>query len=169
MSRAEPTSSRGRPTRQTLIGTAVALWALADPVIAVVVIALAVLTRPLPVFVVAAVVLCVVNLAACRWLDRQWTVWASSYGERLEARLEKMRRGQVMRHPVKWITEGSAAWFVLAALFINVVLAVGVARLISGQPVPEGRTRTAAIVYSVFIAALYAAVGWAVGDNVQAG
>lgn len=154
--------------RQAAIGAGVAAWAFLDPLVALVVVGLAAWTRPVVVFGVAAVVLAIINLAACNWLDRQWAVWVSGHGERLEKRLEKMRNGRIMRHPVAWIASGSAFWFTLAAILVNAVVAVGCARIISGQPVGERRIRLAAITFSVFIAAFYAVVGWAVGDTIRA-
>ena len=48
-------------------------------------------------------------------------------------RLEKMGKGRIMRHPVEWIAGGSAVWFTLAAILVSAVVAVGLARIISGQ------------------------------------
>jgi hypothetical protein len=98
------------------MGTIVVAWSLLDPVIGVVIVFLAAWLRPWVVFIVAGVVLTVVNTALCTWVDRWWDLFAAGPGIKIEERLEKMRRGRFMRHPVRWITGGSAFWYSLAAM-----------------------------------------------------
>jgi hypothetical protein len=74
------------------------------------------------------------------WLSL-WDGWIAGHGERVEARLEKLRSGRITRHPVEWVRRGSVGWFALAAILLNAVVAVAVARLVGGEPVGARRVR----------------------------
>jgi hypothetical protein len=149
------------------MGTIVVAWSLLDPVIGVVIVFLAAWLRPWVVFIVAGVVLTVVNTALCTWVDRWWDLFAAGPGVKIEERLEKMRRGRVMRHPVRWITEGSAFWYSLAAMLTNAIQCVGIARIVGGAPIGQRRVRLAALSFSVFEAGLFALLGWAMSDLIH--
>jgi hypothetical protein len=113
------------------------------------------------------IVLLVVNLLCTRWLDREWDRWiAAGSGEKIEARLTKMRTGKVMRHPVRWITGGSILFVGLAALITNPVLVIVVARLVGGKPVPRGRITLASIAYAIGMSVLCCAIGFGIGEGV---
>ena len=97
-------------------------------------------------FAVAAVVLTLINGACCRWVERQWDAWIAGNAKRMETALAKRRKSRLMRHPVAWITRGSDAWFTLAAILMNPVIVIALARTIGGPPVgprpaPVGRGR----------------------------
>ena len=66
--------------------------------------------------------LIVINVACCRWVQRHWDIWIAGNGERVEAKLDKMRKSRVMKHPVAWITRGSDWWFALATAIVNPII-----------------------------------------------
>ena len=132
-----PSTDRGHSSRWTLVATIVVIWALIDPIIGLVIIFLAAWLLPWVVFLAAVVILTAVNTALCSWLDRSWGPFIAGPGKRLESRLEKMRNGRVMRHPVRWITEGSSIGYSIAAMLTNAITCVGLARVIGGKPVGQ--------------------------------
>ena len=160
--------AQAQPARPKLVATIAVTWGLIDPLIGLVIVFLAAWLRPWVVFIVAAIVLTLVNTALCTWVDRWWDLFAAGPGRKIEERLEKMRRGRIMRHPVRWITEGSAFWYSLAAMLTNAIQCVGIARIVGGAPVGQRRVRLAAVSFSVFEAGLFALLGWAMGDIIRA-
>jgi uncharacterized membrane protein len=120
------------------------------------------------VFVVAVVVIALINLASCTWVDREWETFASGPGKRVEKRLDKMRKSKTMRHPVEWITRGSAGWYALAAALINAITVTALARIIGGKPVGQRRVQLAAIAYAVFFAGIFTLIGIGLGDLIRA-
>ena len=78
-------------------------------------------------FSVAAGALTVVNIACCNWMQRRWDSWIRGYGAKLERRLDKLRRGRLLRYPVGWITRDSDVWLTIAAGLIGTVIVVAVA------------------------------------------
>lgn len=92
---------------------------------------------------------------------------ASKFGPRLDRRLDKMRSGRVMRHPVAWITSGSDAWFGLAAALTNAITTVAVAHLVSGKPVSLRRVFIASASFSAFVAGLGAVLGLLLRDVIR--
>jgi hypothetical protein len=100
------------PGRTAAVGTSIALYATFDSLISgVPIAALAALLPPLIVFGAAAALLTLLNIACCNWVERQWVGFVAGNAKRLEAKLDKMRKSPVMRHPVAWITRGSDAWY----------------------------------------------------------
>jgi hypothetical protein len=73
-----------------------------------------------------------------------------------------------MRHPVKWITDGSAFWYSIAAMLTNAITCVAIARVVGGEPIGGRRVRLAAVSFSIFEAGLFALIGWAMGDVIRA-
>jgi hypothetical protein len=112
----------------------------------------------------AAAVLTFVNIACCNWLQRRWQAWIQGHGAKLEAKLEKLRRGRLLKHPVGWITRDSDVWFTVAAGLIGTVIVVAVARLAGSTTVGPRRVLFASLAYSVGFAATYTAVGLGIGD-----
>ncbi len=151
--------------RTGVVGTLIGFYAFFDALMTGLPVAvLAALLNPIIVFAAAAVLLTFLNIAASNWIERQWDVWITGNSKRLDARLTKMRKSWLMRHPAEWITRGSDGWFALAAALVNTVLIVALARVITGQPSSERRIRLGSIAYSVFFAATFAFTGWIVGD-----
>jgi hypothetical protein len=89
-------------------------------------------------------------------------------GKQVERRLEKLRKGRVMRHVVAWISGGSDGWFALAAALTNAITTVGAARMITGSPVSQRRILIASASCAVFVAGLGALLGIALGDVLRA-
>jgi hypothetical protein len=87
--------------RTGTMGTVVAGYALFDVIpIAVIVVGLtAWFERPQILVVVTAVALIVINVACCRWLQRHWDGWIAGNCKRIDAKLEKMCKGSMMKHP----------------------------------------------------------------------
>lgn len=145
------------------------LWWGLDALVQLIVILLAVWLNALVVFVAALIVLTVVNTACCNWIESRWDGWiSSSFGTRMERKLEKMRAGRVMRHPVDWITRGSDAWFDLAAALTNAITTVTIAHLVTGQPVGQRRVRIASVWFAAFVAGLGSLLGLLLRDAIRA-
>ncbi len=115
-------------------------------------------------FGVAAGLLTSINIACCNWVQRSWDSWIHGRGAKLEARLEKRRRGRLLKHPLGWITRDSDVWLTIAAGLIGTVIVVAVARLAGGKPVGHRRVVFASVAYSVGFAATYTGVGVGIGD-----
>jgi hypothetical protein len=134
MENASPAPAKsGLKGRNALIGTIVAAYAIFDfddPVMLAVLVA-AVFLNPLFVFVGAVFLILAFNLWACRWIDREWDGWAAGErGQKIEAKLTKMRTGRFMSHPVRWVTSDSSFLFAFGATIINPALVTVVARLL---------------------------------------
>jgi hypothetical protein len=160
-------SSRGfaQSARVALIGGAVTAYALLDAyVLGPVVIEASAWFDPFVVFGVATAVLTLVNVACCSWLERRGDDHAPG---RIEARLERLGSSRLMRRPVQWITRGSSASFVLAAVIVNAIFVVGVARFLGGGPVDRRRIMLASAAYSITFAAFFVAVGFGAGDAIR--
>jgi uncharacterized membrane protein (Fun14 family) len=156
--------------RTGAIGTLVAGYALFDVIpIAVIVVGLtAWFERPLVLFAITAVALIVLNVACCRWLQRHWDTWIEGNGKRIEAKLDKMRKGRVMKHPVAWITRGSDWWYALATAIVNPIIVVVAARVVGGQPISERRIMIASVAYALPMAAVFTVTGYALGEALRA-
>ena len=134
---AAPSTHRGAGAARTgIAGTIVAAVAFFDGVfIGAPIAVLAASFRPLLVYIVATLVVIVLVIGCCRWVDRRWDDWFSGNGTRIEKRLEKMRESRLMAHPVAWIQRGSDRWYALAAAVANPILVATFARFVGGEPV----------------------------------
>ena len=162
MERNSSASTVGKKVRTGAVGTLVAGYALFDviPIAVVVIVLTAWFEHPPILFAITAVALVVINIACCRWLQRHWESWTTAgTGNRVEAKLEKMRQSRVMKHPVAWITRGSDWWFALATAIVNPIIVVAAARTIGGQPISERRILIASIAYAVPMAAIFTLTG----------
>lgn len=152
-----------------LIGTTVGVYAfLDDLLLGPILIGVTVWVPWYLTFGVAAGLFTVTNIACCNWMQRSWDIWIRGHGARLEARLEKLRRGRLLRHPLGWITRDSDVWLTVAAGLIGTVIVVAVARLAGSKPVEQRRIVFASVAYSVGFAATYTGVGVGIGDLVHA-
>jgi hypothetical protein len=118
-------------------------------------------------FAIAAGALTFINIVCCNWLQRSWDDWIRGYGAKLKARLEKLRRGRVLRHPLGWITRDSVVLITIAAGLIGTVIVVAVIRLAGSKPIGQRRILFASIAYSVGFAATYTGVGVAIKQLVR--
>jgi hypothetical protein len=132
-----------------------------------IVIALAAVLPALLTFAITAGFYSLVQYAACRWLLRRWDAWISGNGRRLEGRLEKWRKGRILKYPVNWITHGSIFWFGLASVIFASVVVVAVAQLASDEPVPHRRVILSSAIYGIWFAALYTSIGYGVGEGTR--
>jgi hypothetical protein len=114
------------------------------------------------VFGISAGVLTVVNIACCNWLQGSWDEWIQGHGQKLEERLEKLRRGRILRHPLGWITHDSTVMITIAAGLIGTVIVVAVIRLAGSAPIGPRRILFGSLAYSIGFAATYTGVGVAV-------
>jgi uncharacterized membrane protein YeaQ/YmgE (transglycosylase-associated protein family) len=119
------------------------------------------------VFGIAAGVLTFVNIACCAWMQQRWDDWVRGYGAKLEARLEKLRRGRLLKHPLGWIARDSTILLTIAAGLIGTVIVVAVTRLAGSKPVGRRRVLFASVAYSVGFAATYTGVGVAIENLVR--
>jgi hypothetical protein len=150
-----------------LTGGAISAYALLDAyVLGPVVIELSAWLDPFVVFGVAAAVLTLINIACCSWLERRGH--GPDKPSRVEARLERIGSSRLMRRPVRWIADGSAAWLVLSAVIVNAIFVVGVARFVGGRRVARRRILLASAAYSISFAAFFVAVGFGTGGAIRA-
>jgi hypothetical protein len=150
---------RGSKARTVAIGTAVAAYTLLDAyTIGILILVLATWANPLVVFLVAAVTLTPVNLAASSWVNRAWDAW-TPHGGGLEERIDRLRSGRWSSHAVGWVTRSSVRWYMLAATLLNATVTVALTRSITGQAVDARRIRLGAMAYSTFFAAMFTLTG----------
>jgi hypothetical protein len=147
-----------------LIGALVGAYAIFDSLVLIVVlITLIALLDPLGVFLGGILIICLLNLACCQWLDRRWFAWiASGGGRRLEKRLMGLREREGMQRPIGWITGGSTALFAAAAAVINPILVIGAGRMFGGKPVGDRKIFVASLSYAVVVSTLYLLVAIAI-------
>jgi hypothetical protein len=152
-----------------LVGAAVSAYAFLDDLfLGPILVALAAWLPWYVTLVVAASVLVFVNIACCNWVQGSWESWIHGNGARLEARLERMRNGRLLKYPIRWVTRDSTVWFTIAAGLIGTVIVVGVNRLIGGHSVGHRRVLFGSISYSVGFAATYSGIGLGLGDLIRA-
>ena len=166
-----PTSTHrvGRAARTGVVGTVVAAFAFFDGVfIGAPIALLAASFRPLLVFSVGAVVVIVLVIACCSWVDRRWDDWLAGSGKRMETRLEGMRASRLLRHPVAWAQRGSDGMYALAAAVANPILVGGLTRFAAGEPIGERRIVLGAVAYAIPYVAMWSIVGFALGDTIRA-
>ncbi|HET6683166.1 MAG TPA: hypothetical protein VFG75_05675 [Gaiella sp.] len=166
----EPADTAAARGRSGLIGTLVAGIAFFDAVVlgAPIAVAAAVLGRPLLVFGVAAVVIVVLVVGCCRWLDHRWDAWFTRNGARLERSLESMRSSRLLKHPVAWIQRGSERSYAFAAAVANPILVAVFARSLSGEPVGERKQLLGAVAYAIPYAAMWTLIGFALAGAFNA-
>jgi hypothetical protein len=155
-----PVLSRG----DAVIGTLVGAYAIFDSLVLVaVLIGLIARLDPLGVFLGGILIISLLNVVCCGWLDRRWFAWiASGGGRKLEGRLTSLRERDSMQRPIGWITGGSAALFAAAAAVINPVLVVGAGRMFGGKPVGSRKILFASVSYAVVVSTLYLLVAIAI-------
>jgi hypothetical protein len=167
----EPRSSTGRvggAARSSAIGTAVGAFAFFDGVFLGVPIALLAATfGPVLVYAVATIVVILIVIACCSWVDRRWDDWFSGHGRRIETRLGAMRASRLMRHPVAWIQNGSDRWYAFAAAVANPILVAALARFIGGRPIGRRRILLGAVAYALPYVAMWTLVGFALGATLR--
>jgi hypothetical protein len=129
---------------------------------------LAVSLGPLPVFLGAAVVVSLLCIACCGWVNRRWDQWSAGNGSRLTKRLEAMQGSRLMRRPVAWIERGSDRAYALAAAVGNPILVATFARLVGGGPVSERRILLGSVAYAIPYAAMWCVFGLVLGSAVRA-
>jgi hypothetical protein len=147
------------------IGAVVAVYAFLDDLILGPI--LVGLTLWVPWFLtlgVSAGALTFLNIGCCNWLQRSWDTWIRGHGAALEAKLEQLRRGRLLRHPLHWITRDSDVWLTIAAGLIGTVIVVAVTRLAGAAPVGRRRIVFASAAYSIGFAATYTGVGVGLDD-----
>jgi hypothetical protein len=162
----EGSTSVGDAANGNRIGALIGVYAgVGAYVIGIALMVAATATTALIVFIVAVVALIPVNIAACTWIDRHPGAWTGGVGSaRIEARIRTVREDRILRHSAAWATRASVGWFTLAAILLNAVTAVVLGRVLGGQPVGPRKVHAASIGYSMCFAAVYCAVGFAVGD-----
>lgn len=159
----------GGAARTSVIGTVVGAFAFFDGVFLGAPIALLAATfRPAVVYAVATVVVILLVIACCSWVDRRWDDWFSGHGKRIETRLEAMRASRLMSHPVAWIQNGSDRWYAFAAAVANPILIAALARFIGGQPIGKRRILLGAVAYALPYVAMWTIVGFALGGTLRA-
>jgi hypothetical protein len=159
----------GGAARSSVIGTVVGAFAFFDGVfLGAPIAALAATFRPALVYAVATVVVILLVIACCSWVDRRWDEWFSGHGKRIERRLETMRASRLMSHPVAWIQSGSDRGYAFAAAVANPILIAALARFIGGKPIGERRILLGAVAYAIPYVAMWTIVGFALGGTLRA-
>lgn len=153
----------------TLVGVAFigAIGFADDWTVGPIVVALGALLPALPTFVIAAGAYGLVQYGTCEWMQRRWGDWIGKRGRRIEAQLERWRRGRILRHPARWITRDSIFLFVLASVIFAPVIVVAIARISSDRPISRRRMLLSCAIYGVWFAALYTAIGYGIGIEVR--
>jgi hypothetical protein len=155
--------------RTGLVGTLVAAFAFFDSVLLGAPIALlAASFRPSLVYVGATVVVVLLVIGSCRWLDRHWEDWFSRRGARIEHRLESMRASRLLAHPVAWLQRGSDRSYAFAAAVANPILVAALSRVIAGSAVGDRRVVLGAVAYAIPYVAMWSIVGYALGRSLGA-
>jgi len=155
--------------RTGVVGTIVAAFAFFDAALLGMPIALlATSLRPLFVFAVGAILVTLLSIACCRWLDHRWDDWSTGHGARLEKRLDAMRGSRLMSRPVAWIQHGSDRLYALAAAIVNPILVVALARSVGGNAVGERRIVLGSAAYAVPYVAMWTFVGFALAGTISA-
>ncbi len=155
---------RGR-TGAVAVGALIgALSIFAALIFAVPILILAMNFNALIVFAVAFVMLILINLWACNWIDRNWDQWIA--GTRFEVRMQKVRNGKRAKRPTDWINRGSDRGFALATALLDAIQVIALTRLITGRPAGTRRIVLASIVYSLVFAGLYSLIGFALGSAI---
>ena len=163
-----PTSAARTTIRTTVMGTLVVIYGMFDTLLmGVPIVLLAAWLNPLVVFVVAGIGVTAADGLCCTWLDREWDRWFAGSGRRLEAKLEHVRTGRLLRHPVDWIEHGSDGKFALGAAITNAIIATVISRLLTGAPVAPRRILLASFAYGAFFTGLYAFVGFLLGSALR--
>ena len=156
----ESTQRVGSAARAGVLGTIVGAFAFFDGVFLGAPIAvLAASFRPALVYAIAVVVVILLGIACCSWVERRWDDWFSGNGKRIETRLEAMRASRLMQHPVAWIQRGSDRWYAFAAAVANPILIAALARFIGGKPIGERRIVLGAVAYAIPYVAMWTLVG----------
>ena len=151
-----------------VIGTLVGVYAfLDDLLIGPMLVAATVWVPWYLVFGVAATALTFVNIGCCNWMQRSWDEWILGYGAKLERKLEKLRRGRLLKHPLGWIARDSTVLLTIAAGLIGTVIVVAVTRLAGSRSVGKRQVLFGSIAYSIGFAATYTGVGIAIEHLVQ--
>ena len=161
----EPQPHEHAGIRNGVVGALVAVYAFLDDLLLAPILVGATIWFPWYLtFGVAAALFTFTNIACCNWVQRGWDSWIHGHGTRLEARLDKLRRGRLLRHPLAWISRDSDVWVTIAAGLIGTVIVVAVIRLAGGEPVGHRRLVFASLAYSAGFAATYTGVGVAIKD-----
>jgi hypothetical protein len=156
--------------RSAFAGTAVMAFAFFDGVFVGLPIAVsAAAFRLVPVYCGAVVIVVLLVIVCCGWLDRRWDDWFVGNGRRMETRLETMRASRLMSHPVAWLQRGSDRWYAFAAAVANPILVAAVARVVGGKPVGERRIVLGAVAYAIPYVAMWSLVGLVVSDALLRG
>jgi hypothetical protein len=159
----------GRESKRRVagVGALIAIWTFFDAlIIGLPTLFLSAWFNALVVFLVVAVVVTLVNVAACQWVDTRWDTWIA--GTRFDDRMQKVRSGKRARRPVEWIGRGSDFWFGLAAVVLNPVQVTALVRLLSGSVAGRRRIVVASLSYSIVIVAIFCLFGFALRDVIQA-
>jgi len=151
-----------------LVGGAIGFYAVFDALtVGLPIFVLSVRFNSLAVFGVAALAVFVLNVACCTWVDTNWTAFVAGPGQRVEARIDKLRARKSLEKPVDWIVNGSTRSYALAAAVINAILVVSTARVVTGTPVGPQRIRTASLAYALLFTGVFAACGYALGRVIR--
>jgi hypothetical protein len=158
----------GGAARSGVIGTIVAAFAFFDGVFLGAPIALlAAAFRPSLVYVVATIVVILLVIGCCSWVDRRWDDWFSGNGKRIETSLERMRASRLMSHPVAWIQRGSDRWYAVAAAVANPILVAALARFVGGRSIGQRRILLGSVAYAISYVAMWTIVGFTLGETLR--
>src|SRR5262249_15230360 len=125
---------------------------------------MAVSFRPAAVFVGALCAVSLLSIGCCRWLDRRWDEWLLGHDTKIEHRLEKMRAGRLMQHPVRGIQSSSGPPQArrAAPALVNPILVLALARSVAGTTIGKRRILLGSIAYAIPYVAMWTIVGIAV-------
>jgi hypothetical protein len=150
---------------RTVVGSAIAIyWFSADLLIGIPTLVVSATRQPLPAFLVGAIVVLIVNVAACSWIDRQWTEWSSG-SSRVADRLERLRSGEGRAARIAaWMQRSSEAWLAVGSAITSAITATVTRRALVDERMGRRRIWIASIAHAVFLSGTFAVAGSLIGD-----
>ena len=152
-------SSVGK-VRRAGVGAAVALWTFFDALVLglPILLASALTGRPVLVFLVGGSLYALFNIGSCHWIERQWddVVVGSGFGRRLE----QLRAAKRAQRGIKWIADGSATGFGVAAVVLSASEVIALNRLATGRTAGRKRILAASFAPAVVYTTLCTSMGW---------
>jgi AbrB family looped-hinge helix DNA binding protein len=150
--------------QRTVVGSAIAIyWFSADLLVGLPTLVLGATRQPLAAFLIGALVVLIVNVAACSWIDRQWTEWLA--GSSLVAdRLDRLRSGEGRAATIAaWMQRSSDLSFAVGSAITSAITATVTRRALVDEHMGRHRIWIASIAHALFLSATFALAGSLIG------
>ena len=123
--------------------------------------------KPLVVYGVATIVVILLVIACCSWVDRRWDEWFSGNGKRIEGEARRDARKPPDEASRGVDPAGLRPLVRIAAAVANPILICALARFTGGKPIRERRILLGAVAYALPYVAMWTVVGFALGDQIR--